>query len=205
MGYCHYWKRERSIEPATFGRIVQDFKQIVLALDDEGVRLAGPLGEGLPEITEEQIAFNGLADCGHPENDEICIPFPDANASGVGSSADAISDGWSIGVQLRHRTCNGDCSYESFVFERVCAPVAGGCEDICGDYCKTGFRPYDFAVQALLLIAKHHLRDRIEVHSGGSDIHWRDARALCYLHLGYPLLEFRMDRERGLVEDTEMS
>jgi hypothetical protein len=31
------------------------------------------------------------------------------------------------------------------------------------DSCKTGFRPYDLAVQCVLLIAKHHIHDS---HSG---------------------------------------
>jgi hypothetical protein len=67
------------------------------------------------------------------------------------------------------------------------------------DSCKTGFRPYDLAVQCVLLIAKHHLQDRIQVWSGGSDYHWRDARLLCYVHLSYPLNQYKIDRDDGLI------
>ena len=41
-----------------------------------GVRLAGPLGNGLPEIDQDHIAFNGLWNCGHAQNVEIVIPSP---------------------------------------------------------------------------------------------------------------------------------
>ncbi|HZD48874.1 MAG TPA: hypothetical protein VE178_09015 [Silvibacterium sp.] len=202
MGYNHYWHRSAEIDSEAFVRIVADFQRCVLALDDAGVSLAGPMGDGLPRIDQDAIAFNGVRDCGHPKNDEIRIPFPSEEAAGVGSSLDAIVDSWFIGVQIRRRTCNGDCSYEAFVFERI---ADGGDEHLgdsgrqITDHCKTGFRPYDLAVQCALLIAKHHLEDRFGVASGGSDRHWNDARRLCYLHLGFPLGEFKIDREEGLI------
>lgn len=37
----------------------------------------------------------------------------------LAAPADAIIDSWFIGVMLRRRTCNGDCSYEPFIFERI--------------------------------------------------------------------------------------
>lgn len=58
---------------------------------------------------------------------------------------------------------------------------------------------YDLAVQCALLITKHYLGDRIDVHPGDFDFQWNDPRRLCYVHLGYPLNEFRKDRERGLI------
>ncbi|MBV8630319.1 MAG: hypothetical protein JOZ83_05305, partial [Silvibacterium sp.] len=149
-----------------------------------------------PKIDEDGIAFNGLQNCGHPKNEAISIPFPSENASGVGSSTDAIVGSWFIGVQLRRRTCNGNCSYEPFIFERVLEKDDARRKVF--DYCKTGFRPYDLAVQCALLIAKRHVSYGFEVASGGSDWHWNDARRLCYLHLGYPLNEFRIYPEEGL-------
>jgi hypothetical protein len=143
--------------------------------------------------------------CGHPENEAICIPFPSERASGVGDSSDAIVGSWSIGVQIRRRTCNGDCSYESFILERILTPEEtkpSGARDGGRhlDDCKTGFRPYDLAVQCALLVSKHHLGDEFYVYSSGSDWHWNDVRRMCYVHLGYPLSEFRIDRDAGLVE-----
>lgn len=203
MGYCHYWSRERTIGTKAFRFILQDFQKILLPLDDLGVRLAGPLGTGLPELTSEEVALNGLAACGHPVNEEISIPFPDPDASGIGDSSSAIVDSYhGMGVLLRHRSCNGDCSFETFCFKRTVSgqPTENG---LYADSCKTGFRPYDLAVQCFLLIAKHHLRDRIGVYSGGADAHWSDARKLCYLHLGYPLLEFRLDSDAGLTTTAD--
>ena len=170
----------------------------MLALDDAGVPLAGPDGEGLPKIDEDEISFNGVSQCGHPQNEAVSIPFPSDDASGVGESAGAIAGEWFIGVQLRRRTCNGNCSYESFILPRVVEELKRVQDD-----CKTGFRPYDLAVQCALLIGKHHLPEKFEVFSSGSDWHWNDARGLCYLQLGYPLLEFRIDRDRGLVRPED--
>ena len=90
MGYCHYWEAEQEIDQESFSQIVADVQRIVLTLDDMGVRLAGPLGEGLPEIDTDQIAFNGLWHCGHVKNEEISIPFPAADAAGVGNSINAV-------------------------------------------------------------------------------------------------------------------
>jgi hypothetical protein len=199
VGYCHYWRRPAEIEPEAYSRVIHDFRRCVLALDDAGVPLAGPNGDGLPKIGGDEIAFNGVSQCGHPPNEAVCIPFPSEDASGVGESTGAIAGEWSIGVQLRRRTCNGNCSYEPFFFERVIEQSRGKAGKRVSDYCKTGFRPYDLAVQCALLVSKHHLPEKFEVFSSGSDWHWNDARGLCYLQLGYPLLEFRLDRDRGLV------
>jgi hypothetical protein len=202
MGYCHYWQQETEIEETSFLRIVSDFKEMVLVLDDLGARLAGYLGEGVPEITENRIAFNGLTHCGHFKNEEISIPFPAPNASGIGSSINAIAGSYyGLGVNLRHRTCGGRCHLEPMIFERVPQRRAWASVDgFYSDSCKTGFRPYDLAVQCLLLIAKHHLDERIRVQSGGTDFHWNDPRRLCYVHLGYPVDEFHIhNNEDGLV------
>lgn len=202
MGYNHYWRRPVEIQAEVFLRIVGDFHKCVLALDDAGVPLAGPNGEGLPKIDGDEIAFNGVSQCGHPPNEAVCIPFPSENASGVGESAGAIVGEWSIGVQLRRRTCNGNCSYEPFILQRVLDQSTRPGEQI-SDYCKTGFRPYDLAVQSALLIGKHHLPQELDVYSSGSDWHWNDARRLCCVVLGYPLLEFKIDRDEGLVKPNE--
>ena len=90
MGYCHYWETDAEIDKESFTSITADFQRIVLTLDDLGVRLAGPLGEGLSEIDADHIAFNGIWHCGHVKNEEIVIPFPAKDAAGIGSSLDAV-------------------------------------------------------------------------------------------------------------------
>jgi hypothetical protein len=200
MGYCHYWEIEQQIDLDSFSTVVADVQRIVLTLDDMGVRLAGPLGEGAPEIDADHIAFNGLWNCGHVKNEEIVIPFPAANAAGIGNSTNAVEGTYlGIGTLLKHRTCDGNCSYETFRLTRTCDAIEKVRNIRCSDSCKTGFRPYDLAVQCVLLIAKHHLKDRIQVWSGGSDYHWNDARLLCYVHLSYPLSQYKIDRDAGLI------
>jgi hypothetical protein len=200
MGYCHYWEIEQEIDQESFSCTIADVQRIILALDDMGVRLAGPFGRGLPEIDDDHIAFNGLWECGHVNNEEVVIPFPAADAAGVGSSIDAVEGSYfGMGTFLSHRACDGNCSYETFNFMRKCDDPDKVRDGRYFDSCKTAFRPYDLAVQCVLLIAKHHLKDRIHVWSGGSDYHWNDARLLCCTHLNYPLTQYRVDREAGLI------
>jgi hypothetical protein len=200
MGYCHYWDVDAEIDSGLFLSITDDFQRIVLALDDLGVRLAGPLGEGLPEIGSDLIRFNGVWHCGHIKNEEIVIPFPAESASGVGSSTDAVEGSYfGMGTLLKHRACDGNCSYETFSLSRKCDDPGKLTNGRFVDSCKTAFRPYDLAVQCVLLIAKHHLKDRIGVRSGGNDYHWNDARRLCYVRLNYPLIQYRIDRDAGLI------
>jgi hypothetical protein len=200
MGYCHYWEIEQEVDQESFPSIVSDVQRIVLTLDDLGVRLAGPLGEGLPEIETDHIAFNGLWNCGHPRNEEIVIPFPAADAAGIGTSTSAVEGSYfGMGTLLKHRACDGNCSYETFRVSRTCNENLTVRDGRYSASCKTGFRPYDLAVQCVLLIAKHHLKDRIQVWSGGSDYHWNDARLLCYVHLSYPLSQYKIDRDDGLI------
>jgi hypothetical protein len=200
MGYNHYWEVDAEIDQEPFSSIVADFQRIVLTLDDLGVRLAGGLGEGLPQIDAELIRFNGVWHCSHPKNEEIVIPFPATDASGIGTSMDAVAGSYfGMGTLLKHRTCDGNCSYETFTLARKCGDATRVVNGRFHDSCKTAFRPYDLAVQCVLLIAKHHLKDRIGVWSGGSDFHWNDARRLCYIHLDYPLNQYRIEREAGLI------
>ena len=68
-------------------------------------------------------------------------------------------------------------------------------KDKVGKYfgcCKTAFRPYDVAVTAFLVIAKHYLGDKIIVHSDGEMDGWKDAMNLCQDVLGYGK-SFRLD------------
>ena len=188
MGYTHYWYRELEINPATFRRIATDFGKIVLALDDAGVKLADWEGKGIPEISEEVISFNGLENCGHTPNSEIVIPWPTKDAGGIKHSMVSEAGRWFAGTLLSARTCNGHCDYESFVFPRVTEkkqwyePKADGLQFEC---CKTAFRPYDLGVTAFLIIAKHHLGDKLRVSSDGEDQHWEEGRNICQAFLGY--------------------
>ena len=189
MGYTHYWYRPLDIPEADMRTIAEDFSKIVLALDDMGVKLGDARGDGVPEITPEFIGFNGLAKCGHPQNSNIVIPWPTDTARGV-NDGEAEAGHWFAGVKLETRTCDGDCSYESVWFpasirdDKFLQPSAQH-KGLYFSCCKTAYRPYDVAVTAFLIIAKHHLGKRLHVSSDGGDQHWQDAKVLCYAHLGY--------------------
>ena len=164
------------------------------------MKLGNGLGEGKPVINNSEVIFNGLRDCGHPKNPSIVIPWPAATVKpGVAPNpCQAVVGSWFAGVVLNQRVCNGDCSYETFYFPRVLPDTYEPCRDQrhAGKYfqfCKTAFRPYDLAVTAFLVIAKHHLAGRILVESDGTIMHWMDAVKLCQNVLGYGL-DFELSR-----------
>lgn len=210
MGYTHYWYREKEIDGDIYRAIVDDFKKLLPAFGAEGVKLAGGSGEGEPRIDYDEVWFNGASHCGHPPNHNIVIPWPSKKAVGVGASAEAISGQWFAGAEIETRCCDGDCSYETFDFPRIITerePIGEVCyynmarEPVynekakVGRYfhcCKTAFRPYDWAVTAFLVIAKHYLGDKIIVHSDGEVPQWQDAMLLCQIELGYGM-DFQLD------------
>jgi hypothetical protein len=189
MGYTHYWDRPQDISQDLFGRIRADFERLILPLSDLGVDLADWDGKGTPTITDDLIRFNGVTDCGHPENEDLVIPYPTQEAQGIGPNSTAIEGdfhGW--GVTIRHRCCNGHCSFETLALARKLDLQAGDDPDengLYGEWVKTGFRPYDIAVTAALLIAKRHLGDHVVVQTNGTEAQWSDGKRLCQKVLGY--------------------
>ena len=153
MGYTHSWNRRQIIEPASFNTICKDLLALLSALEVTGAPLADAYGRGEPEIGPEFIGFNGVACCGHARNADIQVPWPARDAHGIGDNA-------GLGGTLPYRTCNGDCSYESVWFERC--QESESADGRVGGFCKTAFRPYDLAVTAFLVIARHHLGDAFE-------------------------------------------
>jgi hypothetical protein len=172
--------------------------------------LADGNGLGEPTVDYSLVRFNGSMHCGHPKNHNIVIPWPAKTARGNGPSDRAIAGKWFAGVELQTRTCNGDCSYESFVFPRVMEgqepvgevayykmngqPVYNK-PNLVGkyfDFCKTAFRPYDWAVTAFLVIAKHYLGGKVIIHSDGELAQWQDAMWLCQIELKFGA-DFELD------------
>lgn len=203
MGYTHYWYRPKEIPEDIFRKIVEDFQRVLSQLGEAGVRLAGPLGDGEPIITPDGVVFNGSRNCGHPPKG-LVVPWPAENAGGVYPETDVTAGLWFAGTVVAGRTCNGDCSYESFDFPRVYEPYRGEVPGVGGRYfnfCKTGFRPYDLAVTVFLLIAKHWLGDELIVKTDGTDANWFDAKLLCAMELGYGL-SYKIDDEGKLVKSV---
>lgn len=210
MGYTHYWYREKEIKQETFNKIVDDFRKLLPVFARNDTPLAGGDGEGYPLIDSDIINFNGAVHCGHPTNKELVIPWPEKTAGGLGNNPKAISGEWFAGAKIEARMCNGDCSYESVLFERLITdgepqekiryykehgePVYNEPRKV-GKYfncCKTAFRPYDWAVTAFLIVVKHYLGDTILVHSDGDLPNWQDGMILCQLELGYGM-DFKLD------------
>ncbi|HOC43232.1 MAG TPA: hypothetical protein PKJ99_09505 [Thermoanaerobaculales bacterium] len=191
MGYTHYWRRAPVIDLNTFVNIRRDVTRTLPALDQRGIELAGPLGTGGPVFSFEEIAFNGRRHCGHLQR-QLGIAWPARRARGVCVAAsdktrDALGGWWFAGRTLRARTCDGDCSHETFMLLRVRTPAVRELpnETEYFDCCKTAYKPYDLAVQVCLVIAAHHLGDAMQVSSDGSLDEWQDAIALCQEVLGY--------------------
>ena len=61
-------------------------------------------------------------------------------------------------------------------------------------HCKTGLRPYDLHVKAVLIIFRHHLPGLFSVMSDQTDTEWETARKLTNRLLGYGRL-FTLDRD----------
>lgn len=62
------------------------------------------------------------------------------------------------------------------------------------NFCKTGPRPYDAAVCAVLIRAKVHLGDAIRVSSDGEWSWWTDGAALCQDLFGEAVCPFDLER-----------
>jgi len=187
MGYTHYWKRPEKLDEEKFQAAIVDCGKIIQAVEEIGVRIAGWDGKGNLILTADEIRFNGDVNCGHDRKD-LCIPWPSDNAGGVDPEAHA--DGaWFAGATIPTRTCDGDCSYETFAIPRVFVPEKWQTPEnqLYFACCKTAFRPYDLAVTACLIVFKHHFGERFQVSSDGEDQHWFDAKLLCDQILGYGL------------------
>jgi hypothetical protein len=65
MGYTHYWRTYRDFTTAEWVIIKAEAARIVRLAKRLDIRLAGPLEEGKPEITNERIALNGVAGEGY--------------------------------------------------------------------------------------------------------------------------------------------
>ena len=140
----------------------------------------------------------------------MVIPYPSEHAEGIGPSSTAIDGSfYDLGVTIKHRCCNGRCSFETFRLEKQLPPTTPDENGLYCEYVKTGFRPYDVAVTGILLIAKRHLRDQFIVHSNGADAQWSDAKRFCQQVLGYGdwfgIIEERVEENWPGIDDSTES
>lgn len=176
--YSHTWRRKRALPSHRFDRIAVDFIRLIPALELAGVPLCGEAGAGQPLLSSGAIAFNGPVGCGHELRPGLEDSLPLSNARGIGIH-DAPSG------PLPCRCCAGSCAAEPFGFPAVISSHYAGDFDSIEQSCTTRFRPYDLAVTAALIVAKHHLGPELNVCTGGMDAQWADARQLCHSVLRY--------------------
>lgn len=205
MGYSHYFRRQETIEQSIFNSILCDFKKLLPKFDEYGVQLADGRGDNIAVLNATEITFNGKQKCGHKKDEEIVIPWPSKNAGGVANNwlEDAKVGNWFAGAEIEKRTCNGDCSYETFSFSlkmKIDEWNKPNEKNLYFECCKTAFRPYDLAVISFLIIAKHYLKNNIIVSSDGEDCHWFDGKMLCQMILGYGL-EYVINEEGKLIQE----
>jgi hypothetical protein len=232
MGYTHYYYVENHYERETFRSIVKDFKKVMPVLEHLGVKLAGPFGDMEPIVNEECIAFNGMEKCGHTERD-LGITWPSKTANGVSKldmqhrqgneSMSDVNGKWFAGLELETRTCDGDCSHETFRLDRDSNRDEGSktknetsWKGFDGkmyrtnplkigkffECTKTAYKPYDLAVTICLVIAKHYLENKIAISSDGEIKDWNDAMSICQHFLGYGE-NFSLDNAEDISEEPK--
>ena len=232
MGYTHYWKRVEKFDKEKFEKVVKDFKAVLKHLS-EFVPLADGFGKGEPMIDSKTICFNGVENCGHADRN-LGITWPEKDASGIAFVVErykdiptrtlltllcgqeeelAVNDSdvsgtWFAGLKLKHRSCGGDCSHETFGlpleiekedwqkpigrishYDQYGKPVYNNAKEVGRyfEFCKTAYKPYDLAVIICLIIAKHYLAEDILVASDGTLDNWRDGMLICQKILCYGL------------------
>jgi hypothetical protein len=61
MGYTHYFRRLTGENALAFSLFSRDCWRLFSQCEAQGIALAGPLGDGDPQITMSHVAFNGAA------------------------------------------------------------------------------------------------------------------------------------------------
>jgi len=122
MGYTHYWRPLKGIEPTTFARLSKEAARVASIVKSEALAGAG-LGKD-PEFTSEVIRFNGKDGEGHetflltadPSEFNFCKtaqkPYDIvvvailcllAHHTEIEVSSDGRADDWAAGLKLAQR------------------------------------------------------------------------------------------------------
>ena len=199
MGYTHYlYILSNELDVEAFAKAVGDFKTLLPKMEHLGIKLADGDGEGEPTLNNDMIRFNGARNCGH-EKHRLGLLWPSNSAKGIAISAkekgEVIKDVWVAGLIVNKRICDGDCSYETFSVTRI--PTEGRevkKNNIRFTFCKTNYKPYDFAVTVVCIILKHYFPNKIKVKSDGNIEQWKDAIDFVQYFLGYGA-NFELDED----------
>lgn len=182
MGYAHFWRRGAVLDRSGFEKAVDDLRVLFMRAAEMGIKLAGPRGEGKPELSFNTIAFNGRRDCGHRYRD-LGKPYPAKEARGIEDGANPVAEGepWFSGPFLNTRSCGGECAGGAFIVDREFMVRAWDRPNAAGYMCicETDFKPYDLVVTAALIRLKEHLGSEIVISSDGHETGFEDAKRLC--------------------------
>jgi hypothetical protein len=150
MGYTHYWYRGKVIPQETMDLIVADFRRVLANIVSPRVEIAGWDGTGTPIITSKEVRFNGST---KKNQDHETFSFP----------------------QVLEPAYEGHEPVGRVAYREIGGKEVLNKKNVVGkwfEFCKTAQKPYDIAVTAFLVIAKHYLGDAIIVRSDGEMSDW---------------------------------
>lgn len=206
MGYTHYYYTKPTLDAEAFIQLASDMKKMLGPLGHLGVKLGDGLGKNFPYIGSDEIVFNGYSNCGH-ENRDLGITWPKPGAKGILKNGvmtklgELTSSHWFAGAELETRVCGGDCSHETFSLMCKSEDTPDKETGYVFDCTKTAYKPYDLAVNVVLIIAKHYLKDDIVIRSDGDESNWVEGKQLVQHFLGYGE-DFKID-SRDILENAK--
>lgn len=184
MGYTHYYRRrELKHNKRTFKAFVEDVKKVVAALPPHS-QSSGAY------CKDEPLKLAGWDGTGEPVFNEDEISFNGA------------------GDELSHETLLiprefkfGKDDYGKWKAEEF---KASG--EVFA-FCKTARKPYDLAVQAVLILYKEYFGDKVKISSDGEADDWKSAFELVSSVLGRKLLPINeaFNRLTGHVDEVDES
>ena len=198
MGYTHYYIVNPKFDAKLFKKVGVDFKKMLEPLSRLGIKLGDGRGENSAIILPTEICFNGSVNCKGLQNSNWKIRD---SKKGSQDDIDKIlsfmkKESWFKDENIMDRSCDGDYSHETFSLEQKLETVMtrhdGSKYSLDPDeegkyfqFTKTARKPYDLAVNVVLIIAKHYLKKEIFISSDGDESNWVEGKQLCNHFLGY--------------------
>lgn len=196
MGYSHHWRQLRDLTDNEFGFIKSQFLKLLKAPRPIGVRVEGAMYfhedcAGLPcEIAPEagcgwvdffthpsqvegqegcDIAFNGAwPEFGAPSEDDL-------KGREKGGMGELIIQALGVKPENVQIPATLDPCYETFVMSQYVDKQRIERDGYDLNFCKTGGRPYDLFVVAMLAIMKLAAPDAFVIGTDGDSDDWRPA------------------------------
>jgi len=139
MGYTNYFHQHRPFTPQEWYAIATDAKAIVAEAKRRGVKIAGWDGHGKPEFGEGRVAFNGAGDDQYESFVLEADPGP-----GLEDAVEELSTDARLFAYLSGQLTKWQTEHTAF------------------NFCKTGRKPYDGVVKAVLARAHFIAPDAVD-------------------------------------------